>query len=247
VHGPGVAGTIDALVRPDVVNQPGISEIKAVVAPASFAGQRILIAGGSRGLGEVSAKIAACGGATVIIGYAQGRDDALRVAGEISRAGGSASVMHLDVTADGPAALSALPEGVSHLYYFASPRIHPNNSGEFDCALVEYYSTYYVQGLKRLIARLLDRRPEGITLFNPSTIYLDEPDQRFAEYASAKASSEAFCNEYRSEYASSPGTPLRVVAPRLPRLMTDQTNSLQDDRLPSALDVLLHVLPRSGD
>jgi len=243
VQGPGVAGTIEALFRPDVVNQPGISEIKALVPPASFGGQRILIAGGSRGLGEVSAKIAASGGATVIIGYAHGRDDALRVAGEISQVGGSASVMHLDVTADIAAALSALPEPVSHLYYFASPRIRPNNSGEFDCALVAHYSTYYVQGLNQLLSRLLDRWPSGVTLFNPSTIYLDEPDQRFAEYAASKASSEALCHEY----ASSPGKALRVVVPRLPRLKTDQTNSLQDDRLSSALDVLLRVLPRSSN
>ena len=243
VQGPGVEGTIDTLFRPDVVNQPGITEMQAVVPPASFAGQRILIAGGSRGLGEVSAKIAASGGATVIIGYAQGRDDALRVAGEISQMGRSASVMHLDVTADTAAALSVLPEAVSHLYYFASPRIQPNNSGVFDGALVEHYCTYYVQGLERLLSRLLDRRPDGVTLFNPSTIYLDEADQRFAEYAAAKASSEAFCNEY----ASRPGIALRIVAPRLPRLKTDQTNSLQDDKLPNALDVLLRVLPRSGD
>jgi NAD(P)-dependent dehydrogenase (short-subunit alcohol dehydrogenase family) len=245
VQGPGVDGTIDTLFRPDVVNQPGISEIKAVVAPDSFAGQHILIAGGSRGLGEVSAKIAASGGARVVIGYAQGRDDALRVAAEISQVGGSASVLHFDVTTDTPAVLSVLqgPGPVSHLYYFASPRIQPNNSGEFDSALVEHYSAYYVEGLNRLLSRLLDRRPEGITLFNPSTIYLDEPDQRFAEYAAAKASSEAFCDEY----ANRPGTVLRVVAPRLPRLKTDQTNSLQDDKLPSALDVLLRVLPRSGD
>jgi NAD(P)-dependent dehydrogenase (short-subunit alcohol dehydrogenase family) len=242
VRGPGFEGTIDTLFRPDVVNQPAISEIKAAVPPASFAGQHILVAGGSRGLGEVSAKIAASGGATVIIGYAQGRDDALRVAREISEVGGSASVMHLDVTADTAAALSALPEPVSHLYYFASPRIQPNNSGEFDRALVERYSIYYVQGLSRLLSRLLDRRPDGVTLFNPSTIYLNEPDQRFAEYAAAKASSEAFCHEY----ASSPDTALRVVVPRLPRLKTDQTNSLQDDKLPSALDMLLRVLPRSG-
>jgi hypothetical protein len=243
VRGPGVEGTIDTLFRPEIVNQPGISEIKAVVPPGSFAGQRILIAGGSRGLGEVSAKIAASGGATVIIGYSQGRDDALRVASEISQVGGSASVMHLDVTGDASAALSTLSEPVSHLYYFASPRIQPNSSGEFDGVLAEQYSAYYVQGLKRLLSRLLDRRPDGVTLFNPSTIYLDEPDQRFAEYAAAKASSEAFCNEY----ANSPGTILRVVAPRLPRLKTDQTNSLRDDQLPSALHVLLRALPRSGD
>jgi nucleoside-diphosphate-sugar epimerase len=91
--------------------------------------------------------------------------------------------------------------------------------------------------------RLLDRRAEGVTLFNPSTIYLDEPDQSFAEYAAAKAASEALCNEY----AGRPGIVLRVVAPRLPRLKTDQTNALQDDKLPSALDILLRVLPRSGE
>ena len=50
-----------------------------------FAGQRSLIVGGSRGLGEVTAKIVAAGGGYPVITYMESKDEAERVAAEILR------------------------------------------------------------------------------------------------------------------------------------------------------------------
>jgi hypothetical protein len=65
---------------------------------------------------------------------------------------------------------------------------------------------------------------ERVTLVYPSTIFIDEPEKGFAEYATAKAAGEAVAQGLA---ASLPGC--RVVISRLPRLKTDQTQSLNED------------------
>ncbi len=59
IRAAGASGQINALFRPRVFEQPGVALIRSRVPPGAFAGQRILIIGGSRGLGELAAKIAA--------------------------------------------------------------------------------------------------------------------------------------------------------------------------------------------
>jgi len=58
-----------------------------------FAGQRALIVGGSRGLGELTAKIIAAGGGHTIITYSVGKEDAERVAAEIEGFGATCDVL----------------------------------------------------------------------------------------------------------------------------------------------------------
>ncbi|MBM3265941.1 MAG: SDR family NAD(P)-dependent oxidoreductase [candidate division Zixibacteria bacterium] len=61
------------------------------VSWGEFSGQHALVAGGSRGLGEATAKILAAGGGTPLITCHQGTADAERVVREITETGGTAS------------------------------------------------------------------------------------------------------------------------------------------------------------
>jgi acyl dehydratase len=243
IRAPGASGQINALFRPPLFEQPNVAPIRSRVPPGAFAAQRILIIGGSRGLGELAAKIAAVGGGETIITYMRGRDDALRVADDIITQGGSSSTLPYDATANG-AALQPLRRSESsftHIYYFATPRIEPNRTGKFDEAAFAKYCSYYVDGLNRLATRFLVGRSVPLAIFNPSTIYIDQPDARFAEYAAAKLDSERLCAQLQK---SNPEV-LKVFAPRLPRLRTDQTIGLHGSDAPLALETLLEVLPRS--
>jgi hypothetical protein len=58
----GFAGSLRAVRRMPPVAQAGMAEIALLVAAGAFAGQRALVVGGGRGLGEVVAKLVACGG-----------------------------------------------------------------------------------------------------------------------------------------------------------------------------------------
>jgi acyl dehydratase len=130
VTGSQITGTVSAFVRPAPVRQPSMNEIAAAVDHGEFAGARAIIVGGSRGLGEVAGKLVAAGGGHVVLTWHHGEHDALTVAREIREAGGSVEMFHLD-TGD-PVVPAGLADGVTHLYYFASPRITARRLAAFD-------------------------------------------------------------------------------------------------------------------
>jgi len=242
ISGAGVQGEINAMFRPPVIEQPGMLKVQARVPRGSFAGQRALIVGGSRGLGELTAKIIAAGDGEAAITYARGRDDAERVVEDICYCGGTAWFFELDVTKDDIAALAQIESPITHLYYFASPRIVPSRTEAFEQDSFMSYRRYYVDGLESLLLRLLAERKSPLTLFNPSTIYIDRTDARFAEYAAAKAESEKLCVDVQNRAQGM----LRVFMPRLPRLRTDQTVGIRDEDMPDALETLFAVLPKTA-
>jgi hypothetical protein len=71
-RGLGVIGDLDAFVRNPPVPQPRILELASLVRSDEFSGTRALIVGGSRGLGELTAKILAAGGCDTVITYSMG-------------------------------------------------------------------------------------------------------------------------------------------------------------------------------
>ena len=69
-------GEVAASFRPNYQSQAPMSEIEALVSSEEFSSQRALIVGGSRGLGEVAAKIITAGGGRVLLTYNLGKNDA---------------------------------------------------------------------------------------------------------------------------------------------------------------------------
>jgi hypothetical protein len=72
VEGAGLLGRVGALVRPAPVDQPPASELARLVEPGEFADMHGLVIGGSRGLGEATAKLLGVGGADVRLTYRTG-------------------------------------------------------------------------------------------------------------------------------------------------------------------------------
>jgi hypothetical protein len=230
VSAAGVKGSIGAFHRPEPQAQPAFAAIKPRVDAALFAGQVALVIGGSRGIGELTAKILAAGGAEVIVAYNAGEDDARRVAREIVEGGGRASWQRFDVQA--PPALAAKP---THLYYFATPQI-TSHKGAFSNALFGRYCAYYVGAFINTVQAV---RPRAV--FYPSSVYVEEMPAGFAEYALAKAAGEAACRYL----AAGDGAP-RVAIERLPRLPTDQTVSFGQSETADPVPVLLKALRGCG-
>ena len=76
-----------------------------------FAGQRSLIVGGSRGLGEVTAKIVAAGGGHPVITYRDSQHEAERVAADIRGAGGQCEILRYDALAPAAEQLEGIGAG----------------------------------------------------------------------------------------------------------------------------------------
>lgn len=227
-EGVGAKGELTALFRPEPVQQPAIAALAGAVIAREFAGQNAIVIGGSRGLGETTAKLLALGGASVAVTFSSGSTDAARVVDEIRRQGGQCATFAFDVR-DPPQSLpTALETGLgrpTHLYYFATPAIRLPQGAAFSETRFHHYCDFYVGGLARSLAavdHLFGTAKAPLTLFYPSTVFLDEHRADAAEYVVAKAAGEELCAVLA---LSRPA--LRVVCRRLPALRTDQTGSLR--------------------
>ena len=216
VCGGDLSGTVLAFLRPAPQSQARSADLRQLVAPSEFSGQRALVVGGSRGLGEVLAKLLAAGGADVLLTYCSGEEDARAVVADIVDAGGRASCARFDVTEPDAARGDFVP---THLYYCATPFISAGTAGTFRQDAFERFREFYVTGFSRTLARFDNPAMQGV--FYPSTVFVDAPAPGMSEYAAAKSEGEAVCASLEQQR---PG--LRVVRPRLLRLATDQTLSV---------------------
>jgi acyl dehydratase len=238
VVGPGIAGECLAYARVPPVRQPAIAEIATAMAQDAFEDARVLVVGGSRGLGEVVAKACAAGGADVLITYAIGKGDGERVVEEIAAFGGRAAARLFDINGDIPAQLSDLALAPTHVYYFPSCPTLKRHGPLFSADLSAQYERFYVHGFLATVQALLAQTGGGgLRVFYPSTLVIDQPTRGSAEFAMAKAAGEALCRQM-NQYL--PGAD--VVCQRLPRLLTDQTATVSPAEASPVLDIMLPIV-----
>ena len=238
VQGGGLDGTLAALVRPAPVAQASMQSVARIVDAAEFAGTTALVIGGSRGLGEIAAKLLAAGGAEVFLTHAAGGDDAGRLAEEIRAAGGRCRTLRYDIHEDAAGQFAALRTAPpTQLYYFASPTIHRRKSGVFDAARFEELNRYFLDGFSAALHAALELRPEGIHAFYPSSDFVAERPPEMTEYAMSKAAGEVLCADLAAHL---PGA--RVLVRRLPRVLTDQTSMLDPGEAADPLPVMLPIV-----
>lgn len=221
VAGAGLSGSIKAFLRPAPTAQISSRQALSVIMPGEFSGQSALIIGGSRGLGELSAKLLAAGGAEVVITYHRGEDDAARVVDEVRNEGGRITACYLNVMDSAEKDFPDPTIKISHVYFFATPFIasQSSSSGKFNAGAFNDFSAYYVNGYAAACNAMHTKGTRNF--YYPSSVYIDEIPDGMAEYAAAKLAGEMV------------GTCLQKLnpeslyyAPRLPRLETDQTAGL---------------------
>lgn len=237
VEAEGMKGTLDTFLRPAPVKQPPYAAVCATVADSQFAAQRAVVVGGSRGVGETTAKLLSAGGADVIITYHQGVEEAEKVTREINDGGGRCRAVPLDMNALSEESLilfgAQLP---THIYYFASPHISLNRTRNWNTALFSQFCRFYLDAFAGLVSLYAGHAPQSgasMAFFYPSTVFIEKPEKGFAEYAVAKGAGEVLCRQFAARY---PG--IRFFMPRLPRMSTDQTSSIIPIKCESVLDVM---------
>jgi nucleoside-diphosphate-sugar epimerase len=133
-----------------------------------------------------------------------------------------ASTLLYDIQGDPDAQLAALPAEPTQLYYFATPTIAGRKAATFRPERFAQFLAFYVTGFASLMDALLARRAKGLAVLYPSTVFIDDRPEGMTEYAMAKAAGEILCVDLAKDRPT-----LRILVPRLPRLPTDQTASLQ--------------------
>ena len=241
ISGAGICGSVLAFERFPPVAQASLSEVTQYAAPNEFAGSTALVIGGSRGLGEITAKVIAAGGGNTIITYLNGEQDAIFLAEEI-RCGAPRShcqILRLDVRGDLAGQLSAVAASVTHLYYFATPPIfHPKGKG-FVPRLFEEFSEVYVKAFHRCCQCVASLAREPVVAFYPSSVFIDEGAVEMIEYRIAKMAGEMLCDSMNQSMAN-----IHVISSRLPRMLTDQTATVIPVRSANPFEVMLPIIRR---
>jgi len=235
----GVEGTIRASRRQPPQAQPCLAALAHMVSENAFAGHRALVVGGSRGLGEVTAKLLAAGGAEVAITYAMGAIEAEQIVSEIRLAGGKAYAFRYDCLERADKQLKILDVEPSSIYYFATPRIFGRPTPRFSAERFKLFSRMYVEGFQDMVQVLMAHRASKLAAFYPSTVAAEDTSRHMAEYAMAKATGEVLCSRLTHQYGL-----LDIVIERLPRLPTDQTASMIEQHIASPTEIMAHVVAR---
>jgi hypothetical protein len=236
IAGGGIAGTVNGFARVPPVQQATMQELAGVVGPTEFAGSTAIIVGGSRGLGELTAKLVATGGGRVVVTWQTGKDDAERVAQEICAAGGACETLCYDAREPAAHQFAGLTHEPTHLYYFATPPIFRPQPTIFSTERLNEFLAVYVGGFWLLSCTLRARQPR-LSIFYPSSVFVTERPQGMTEYTMAKAAGEVLCADMNVSM-----TPTRVTVSRLPRLPTDQTASVTAVEAGDPVDVMLPIV-----
>jgi len=238
VSGGGIEGEVTAVVRAAPTSQPSSRDIRRRVPANLYRDADVLVVGGSRGLGEVTAKACAAGGARVTITYVRGKDEALAVAREIEMEGGVCEALHLDVQAgDFSKQLAALRRPITHLYYYATGPIAQRRTQFFSADVLASFLQFYASGFASICQTLSASGSNPLVAFYPSSIAVEETPRGWVEYAMAKAAGEVLCREMDMQL---PG--IRIVQQRLPRILTDQTATSRGGQSADVLDVILPLV-----
>jgi acyl dehydratase len=237
VSGGGWMGTLAAHARPEPTAQTDLPSIATRIMPGEFENVTALVVGGSRGLGELIAKVVAVGGGHVTLTYSVGEADARRVQAEIMAYGGHCDIAHYDVRMNAREQLSQLRCFPTQAYYMPTPVIYRRETTTFSPQRFHEFLTFYVTAFYEFCQELWSKYGKDITIFYPSSVYIDARPHGMTEYTMAKAAGEVLCADIQS--FERPG---RIVVRRLPRLPTDQTASLLKSGTADPISVILPVV-----
>lgn len=234
-----VYGEIRAFRRPPPQRQASAHDVSARLTGQEFKGTRSLVIGGSRGLGETTAKLIAAGGGDLVVSYAAGHQDAQAVASDINGNGrGHCGIAQLDLRAAFQGVPGVDPQSLDAAYFFATPRIYTKRTDLFDRAAFDEFVDFYLQRFYDL-CQWLERsgRTKPVKVYLPSTVFITDRPKGMTEYAMAKAAAEVLADDLNRNLRH-----VVVVHSRLPRLATDQTASIQQTSNTSNLEAMLAVV-----
>jgi len=109
----------------------------------------------------------------------------------------------------------------NQLYYFATPLISLEGGDWFSAEKFDSYCQFYVKGFSSTVGTVLRLGGETLSVFYPSTIFLEKFQEHSTEYCAAKAAGEILCRHLQRFFPN-----VRTYTPRLERMKTDQTAGL---------------------
>ena len=225
---------IKALFRPKPTKVNSISDLKKEFDQhISLENKKILVIGGSRGIGAYVTKLCSIMGAYVTFTYNSQNKESKLIEDEILNNGGKVNCIKMNVLNDND--LKVLDDKFDYIFYFATPKILPNTSKSINKKMADYYYLFYVDTFKKIVEKSTSYNKNTKFLY-PSTSYIDDNKKDFREYISAKLEGENLCKSYNKKINGN------FLYPRLPALDTDQNLSILPNKNNQASDYAFRII-----
>jgi len=179
--------------------------------------KKVLVIGGSRGIGAYVTKLCAMMGAKVFFTYNSNKSDAQSIKKEALYHEYQVNFGKLNITKFDD--IYNFDEAFDQVYYFATPKITLNESDIINKTLMDKYTLFYVKSFKEVLEHFISKNKYSKFLY-PSTSYIDENRNDFKEYILTKLEGEKICRNYNKVFSNS------ILFPRIPPLNTDQNLSI---------------------
>lgn len=238
-------GRMKAFRRPGPFEQPTMEVLKKAVVPGEFEKAKALVIGGSRGLGELTAKLICAGGGTVYLGYSKGKKEAEQIEAEIRKSSsGFCHPVHIDIFSLDAQNFKNLVGEVESLYYFPTPPIFKKKAGLFHSGHFREFIDFYVEKFFEVCEKVEKNSAKKIQVYFPSTSAIDQRPNGMTDYTMAKAAAEILIQDINRQFKK-----VRIFSSRLPRLGSDQTQSLleagREDNVGQFLPIIREMQNRS--
>jgi hypothetical protein len=229
-QGKNVTSTLEAFFRPKPIKPMSCNEIfdLKIILP-DLKNQSVLVVGGSRGLGAITSKLLACAGAKVTLSYKYGQQEAMAVAEDIISIGKSCKVVQHTVSVS--QTYEKFNDKYDQLYYFPTNKIFYDD-GISNNERYDSFHEIYVDCFKNLVENLI-KKSKIKKIFYPSTIAIDKPIDSLKDYIKAKKEGERICRLLQKKFM------IKVLCPRLGRILTDQTNTMVPANFDHPVDTML--------
>lgn len=234
--GNNINAEIEAFFRPE---SPYIISCKEINNKLNcenlYFNQKVLIIGGSRGIGSYLAKVIALMGGKVDITYSLGLDDANKVCDDINKNCKFTSEPYkFNIKKDKLDILSL--KNYKYLFYLATPRIFGKQTNTFEERRYEEFKKFYCDLFKEIAFEFI--QCGGKKIFYPSSSAVCENVKGLEEYKKAKLEGERLCLEISKNFS------IDIIVERLDRINTDQTLTLLPVPALNPIDVAIKIAKR---
>ena len=238
ILGNGVKARIESFIIPEI-RKLSFQEIKKKIPRMLFLNKNILIIGGSNGLGEIAVNILCALGANVTFTYNNNYFNSDKIALDLKKSNIRCNYFKLDVTKIRKKDIISLKSRkFENIYYFSTPRIISTKN--FDNNLYKKYLNYYVTSFKKILKKINFLPEKKTKIFFPSTIYINEKNEKFSEYVNAKKKAENLCDSINKKN----NLKYHISYERLPRIWTRQSSSFYNLNYSDGFKIILKIIKK---
>lgn len=204
------AGRVEVLVNAPPTRMPDSAALAGSAVDLGLRDKVALVMGGSRGIGETTAKLLALLGARVTLTYFRGQADAEAIVADIREAGGVADCASCDVRDEGQvsALVRRVMEREDRVDILVNCAVHdfaPAKYGEQGWEAYLHELDVSVKGLHTVCGCVVPvmRRARGGKIINFSSVAVRTPVSGQNRYITAKAAVEGYTRSLAFELAGS--------------------------------------------